>query len=109
VAAGFAGRQNIESRGKLKMSPKCEQFLGTFKTTREDRTLWPKIQLVSRTLAVPPEIRNRNGKLEKLHENLNRRLEGERLRRRFELPRENLNLPRIVEGAAGKLKSSDEE
>ena len=91
------------------MLPKCEQFLGTFKTTREDRTLWPKIQIVSRTLAVPPEIRNRNGIFEKLRENLNRRLEGERLRRRFEFPRANLNFERIVEGASENLKSSAED
>jgi hypothetical protein len=86
------GDKNIESRGKLKMSPQFQKFLGTFKTTREDRTLWLKIQIVSRTLAVPREISNRSGTFEKLHENLNRRLEGERLRRRFELPRENPNL-----------------
>jgi hypothetical protein len=60
-----ARRQKIESREKLKMSPKFQKFHGKFKTTREDRKLWPKIQIVSRTLGVLPEIRNCNGRIEK--------------------------------------------
>jgi hypothetical protein len=64
--AGSARRQKSEYRGKLKMSPKFQQFHRTFKTTREDRKLWPKIQIVSRTLGFPAEIRNRNGTIEKL-------------------------------------------
>jgi ribosomal protein L35 len=71
VAAGSARRQKIESRGKLKMSPKFQQFGGTFKTTREDRKLRPKIQIVSRTLGVPPEIRNRSRTIEKFREKIN--------------------------------------
>jgi hypothetical protein len=59
-------------------------------------------------LAVSPEIRNRNGTIEKLREHSNRPLEDERLRQRFELPRDNLNFHRIAEGASGKLKSSVE-
>jgi hypothetical protein len=66
AAAGFARRQKIESRGKLKVSPEFQKFRATFKTTREDRKLWPKIQIVSRTLGGLPEIRNRNGTIEKL-------------------------------------------
>jgi hypothetical protein len=47
AAAGSARRQKTKSRGKLKMSPKFQKFRGKFKTTREDRKLWLKIQIVS--------------------------------------------------------------
>jgi len=56
VAAGSARRQKIASRRKLKMLPNFQKFRGRFKTTREDRKLWPKIRIVSRTLGAPPEI-----------------------------------------------------
>jgi hypothetical protein len=67
-------------------------------------------------LSVPPEILNLNATIEKFRgkmnfaaENSNRRLEGERLRRKFGFPRENLTCQRNVEGVPGKLKSSAEE
>jgi hypothetical protein len=47
------------------MSPKFEKFRGRFKTTREDRKLRPKIQILSRTLGAPPEIRNCSRRIEK--------------------------------------------
>jgi hypothetical protein len=56
VAAGSARRQKIESRRKSKMSPNFQKFRRRFKTTREDQKLWPKIQIVGRTLGAPPEI-----------------------------------------------------
>jgi len=57
AAVGSARRQKIESREKLKVRvTKFQKFRGTFKTTREDRSRWPKIKIVSRTLGVPPEI-----------------------------------------------------
>src|SRR5215471_7211158 len=98
VAAGSASRQKIESRRKLKMSPNFQEFRGRFKTTREDRKLWPKIQIVSRTLGAPPEIRKCSGTIEEFRgkldlpqENSNLRPERERLWGKFEFPRENLD------------------
>ena len=65
VASVSARRQKIESPGKLKVPPEFQKFRGGFKTTREDRKLWPEIQIVSRTSRLPPEIRNRNGTIQK--------------------------------------------
>jgi hypothetical protein len=53
------------------MSPKLQKFRRIFQTNREDRTLWPKIQIVSRTLGVPLEIRNRGATIEKFRGKIN--------------------------------------
>jgi hypothetical protein len=55
----------IESSGKIKMWPEFQKFSGKFKTTRASRNLWPKIQILGRTLRVPLEIRNGGGTIEK--------------------------------------------
>jgi hypothetical protein len=78
------------------MSPRFQKFRGRFKTTREDRKLWPKIQIVSRTLGVPTEIRNRNGTIEKF-------------RRKIEFAGEHLRRPRKIQIAGWRANISGED
>ena len=77
------------------MSPKFQKFRGRFKTTPQNRKPWPKIQIVSRTLGVPPEIRNRNGTIEKF-------------RGKIKFVAENLQRPRKIQIAGWRANLSGE-
>jgi hypothetical protein len=118
------GGKKIESRGNLKGRR-------TFKSSAEDSKQLEKIENCGRKFKSQAERWAFRRKFETATEQLKSpaeksilplkicdvrgkfkspvRLEGERLRRRFELPRENLNFQRTVEGASGKLRSSAED
>jgi hypothetical protein len=70
--------------------------------------LWPEIQIVSRTLAVPPEIRNRNGTIEKFREKLNLSLKIGGVRWKFKSPAGGRTSPAKIWIAGRKFKSSAE-
>jgi hypothetical protein len=103
-----AGRKKIESRGKVKMSPKFQKFSVRCKTTRENRKPWPRVQIFSRTLGVPPEIRNRSRAIEKFHgktkcvaENLKRQLKIQISNWRASLSGQDLNFRAKIQMFSG--------
>jgi hypothetical protein len=91
-----ARRQKIESRKKLKMSAQFQRFCGKCKTTRADRNLRAKTQIVSRRLGAPPEIRNCRGTIEKFRGKINS-------------DAENLQHPRRIQIAGSRANVSGED
>jgi hypothetical protein len=79
-----------------KVSWKMGIFAGTFKTSREDRLLRLKIQIVRRTLGVSPETRNFNGAIESTG-------------RKKKLAVEDFKRPREIRTHRRKTKSSAED
>jgi hypothetical protein len=62
----FLGRRKIESPGKSKASPNFQKCRWRFKIARENGKLRPEIQIATGTPGVPPEIRHRRRRIEKL-------------------------------------------